>query len=190
VAIHATLASKHGRELDHSQCSRALADADPLRGLGAYFVYVLSASALGSPASYAGAHSHACDLGRGCVLVVEIALLVAFSIPAGRAGHQTAGVETRWRIRIARAVCLEHSSRSGRCLRTHPGELLSATNPMGLIRRPAGKDDIITLNQLHLRSTGPVIIRLTSKDGHPQPQSPVMRVKQDAIRMEARPVTR
>jgi cytochrome c oxidase subunit 2 len=56
-----------------------------------------------------------------------------------------------------------------------------ATNPIALVREGAGKDDIVTLNQLHLPVNTPARIHLSSKDVIHSFNLPNMRVKQDAI---------
>ena len=57
------------------------------------------------------------------------------------------------------------------------------TNPIGLDRKgdPHAKDDIVTLNQLHLPVNRPAVIEITTKDVIHSFFLPVMRVKQDAI---------
>jgi len=61
-------------------------------------------------------------------------------------------------------------------------DLVTSTNPLGLDPNdPNGKDDIVTLNQLHVELNRPVLIRVTSKDVIHSFFLPVMRVKQDAI---------
>jgi len=61
-------------------------------------------------------------------------------------------------------------------------KLVSDSNPLGLDPNdPKGKDDIITLNQLHFPVHKPVIAQLTSKDVIHSFFVPVLRVKQDAI---------
>jgi cytochrome c oxidase subunit 2 len=59
---------------------------------------------------------------------------------------------------------------------------VSSSNPLGIDPSdPNAKDDVTTLNQLHLEVNRPVIIRLTSKDVIHSFFLPYMRVKQDAI---------
>ena len=56
------------------------------------------------------------------------------------------------------------------------------SNPLGLDRDdPAAKDDVTTLNQMHLPANKPVIVRLRSKDVIHSFGVPEFRVKQDAI---------
>jgi len=60
--------------------------------------------------------------------------------------------------------------------------LLDAANPLGLDRRdPFGKDDVTTINQLHLPVNRPVTVLLSSKDVIHSFFLPVMRVKQDSV---------
>ena len=60
--------------------------------------------------------------------------------------------------------------------------LVSAANPLGLDPNdPAGKDDVIALNQFHIPVDTPVIVTLYSKDVIHCFTLPVMRVKQDVI---------
>jgi len=66
---------------------------------------------------------------------------------------------------------------------------MSPINPLGLDPNdPAGKDDITTINQLHVPVGKPVIVRLSSKDVIHSFFLPVMRVKQDVIPGQVVPV--
>ncbi len=61
-------------------------------------------------------------------------------------------------------------------------QLMDGTNPIGLDRDQAdGKDDIFTINNLHVPVGRPVIVRLLSKDVIHSFFLPELRVKQDAI---------
>jgi cytochrome c oxidase subunit 2 len=56
------------------------------------------------------------------------------------------------------------------------------SNPLGLDRSdPAAKDDVTTVNQLHLPVDKPVIVHLASKDVIHSFNVPEMRIKQDAV---------
>ncbi len=60
--------------------------------------------------------------------------------------------------------------------------LVTSENPLGLDRTdPAAKDDITTINVLHLPINKPVLIQLSSKDVIHSFGIPLLRVKQDAI---------
>ncbi len=61
-------------------------------------------------------------------------------------------------------------------------KLMDSFNPLGLdLSDPAGKDDITTVNQLHVPVDRPVLVHLSSKDVIHCFDLPVMRVKQDVI---------
>lgn len=61
-------------------------------------------------------------------------------------------------------------------------ELMDGTNPIGLDREaPEAKDDIFTINNLHVPVNKKVIVHLSSKDVIHSFAIPVMRVKQDTI---------
>ena len=67
--------------------------------------------------------------------------------------------------------------------------LISSTNPLGKDPSdPNGKDDIITINQLHIPVDTPVIVDLSSKDVIHCFALPVMRVKQDVIPGQVIPI--
>ncbi len=60
--------------------------------------------------------------------------------------------------------------------------LVSPDNPLGLDPTdPHGKDDIATINELHLQVNRPVIIHVFSKDVIHSFKLPVLRVEQDAV---------
>ena len=60
--------------------------------------------------------------------------------------------------------------------------LVTADNPLGLDPAdPHGKDDIVTLNELHVQVNRPVLLHITSKDVIHSFKLPVMRANQDAI---------
>jgi len=68
-------------------------------------------------------------------------------------------------------------------------QLMGGMNPAGLDPSdPDGKDDLVTINQLHVPVNKPVIAQLTSKDVIHSFGIPVMRVKQDIIPGQAIPV--
>ena len=68
-------------------------------------------------------------------------------------------------------------------------KLVSAENPLGLDRSDSNaKDDITTINQLHLPVNRPAVIRLSSKDVIHSFSLPFFRVKQDAIPGDVFPV--
>jgi cytochrome c oxidase subunit 2 len=181
------IASEHGKQLDRLNAAVHWLMLILFIGWGLYFVYALMRfrKSRNPHASYDGAQTHLSTYSEVGVAIVEVILLVAFSIPAWynytkRPAPETNPLEIRlvaeqfaWNLQYPGADNVFGRTRS---------ELVSATNPMGLDPDdPHGKDDVITLNQLHVQVNRPVIIRLTSKDVIHSINLPVMRVKQDAI---------
>jgi len=157
-------------------------------GWGAFLTYVLIRfrRSRNPVATYAGVKSHASSYLEGGVLVVELVLLFAFSIPiwAARVDHippesealvvQVTAEQFAWNVRYA--------GPDGVFGRTDITLLDAQTNPLGLDRSdPAAKDDVTTLNQLYLPVNTPIIVRLRSKDVIHSFGVPEFRVKQDAI---------
>jgi cytochrome c oxidase subunit 2 len=154
---------------------------------GVYFIYVLYRfNRKRSPAaSYDGVQSHFSSYAEAGVAIVEVILLVGFSIPAwyrwsSRPGPETNPLEVRV-VAEQFAWNIQYPGPDGKFGRVDP-KLMSASNPLGLdTSDKAAQDDIVTLNDLHFQVNRPVIIRLTSKDVIHSFNLPVMRVKQDAI---------
>ena len=157
-------------------------------GWGGFFVYVLLRfrKSRHPVASYPGVTSHFSSYVEGGVLVIEMVLLFAFSIPlwAARVDHipaqrdallvQVTGEQFAWNVHYAGA--------DGVFGRTDIKLLDLQSNPLGLDRTdPAAKDDVTTLNQLYLPVDKPIIVRLRSKDVIHSFGVPEFRVKQDAV---------
>jgi cytochrome c oxidase subunit 2 len=157
-------------------------------GWGGFFTYCLIRfrRSRNPVADYHGSTSHTSSYLEGGVLVVEMILLFAFSIPlwAARVDHippqrdallvQVTGEQFAWNVHYA--------GNDGVFGRTDIKLLDLQSNPLGLDRTdPAAKDDVTTLNQLYLPVNKPVIVRLRSKDVIHSFGVPEFRVKQDAI---------
>lgn len=129
---------------------------------------------------------------EGGVLVAEIVLLAYFSIPAWSARVDAFPSEPQ--STVVRVVAeqfawnVHYPGADGRFGRTEL-RLLGPSNPLGLDRSdPAARDDLTTINQLHIPVNRPVIVHLSSKDMVHSFALPQMRVKQDAIPGIAQPV--
>ena len=157
-------------------------------GWGGFFTYCLIRfrRSRNPVANYQGSTSHTSSYLEGGVLIVEMILLFAFSIPlwAQRVDHmppqrdallvQVTGEQFAWNVHYA--------GDDGVFGRTDIKLLDLQSNPLGLDRTdPAAKDDVTTLNQLYLPVNKPVIVRLRSKDVIHSFGVPEFRVKQDAI---------
>ena len=136
-------------------------------------------------AIYHGTHSHISTWGEAGVAVVEVILLVGFSIPAWYKWTQRpAPKENPLEIRLVAEQFAWNAHYAGpdRIFGKTNVKLVSSSNPLGIDPSdPHAKDDVATLNQLHLVVNRPVIIRISSKDVIHSFFLPYMRVKQDAI---------
>ncbi len=126
------------------------------------------------------------------VALTEFVLLFAFSIPLWHFfRNEMPPKDKSLQVRVVAeqfAWNIHYPGKDGAFGKTDP-KLISATNPLGLDPNdPEGKDDIITLNQLHIPVDMPVIVDLSSKDVIHSFTLPVMRVKQDAIPGQMIPV--
>ena len=155
---------------------------------GAFFLYTLYRfSAKRNPrASYHGMQSHWSTWGEAGVAVVEVVLLVGFSIPAWyRWSSKPEPVGTNpFEVRVIAeqfAWNVHYPGPDGKFGRTDV-KLVTSTNPVGLdMTDPASQDDVVALNQLHLPVNREALIHVTSKDVIHSFKLPVMRVEQDAI---------
>ncbi len=157
-------------------------------GWGTFFIYALIRfrRSRHPVANYAGVKSHASSYLEVGVFIVEVILLVGFSIPiwAARVDHvppesealvvEVTGEQFAWNVHYAGPDKVFG--------RTDITLIDLQSNPLGLDRSdPAAKDDVTTVNQLYLPVNKPVIVKLRSKDVIHSFGVPEFRVKQDAI---------
>jgi cytochrome c oxidase subunit 2 len=154
---------------------------------GAYFLYVLYRFRAGNNprASYKGMQSHWSTYSEAGVAVIEIVLLVGFSIPIWYrwSNPLPAGVNPlEIRVVAEQFAWNVHYPGADGVFGRRDVKLVSSTNPLGLDRTdPAAKDDVFALNQLHLEVNRPAVIHVSSKDVIHSFKLPVMRAEQDAI---------
>jgi len=182
------LASEHGAAMDRALGYVHVLMAVLLVGWGAFFAYVLVRfrRKRNPVADYRGVTSHTSTWLEGAVAVAEAVLLVGLSMPlwADRVEHLPPLAEST-RVRVVGeqfAWNIHYPGPDGVFGRTDPKLVDAQSNPLGLDRSdPAAKDDVTTINQLHLPVGRPVRITLTSKDVIHSFALQEMRVKQDAI---------
>jgi cytochrome c oxidase subunit 2 len=156
-------------------------------GWGAYFIWVLFRFRSGrqpraNPHGATGRFALGVEIG---VVIAEGVLLVVFALPLWFARTSTAPAATN--AMVVRVIGEQfawnvHYPGADGQFGSIATSLVSADNPIGLDRRsPGGKDDVVTLNELHLPVNRPVVIQLSSKDVIHSFGVPAMRVKQDAI---------
>ena len=136
-------------------------------------------------ANYAGVKSHVSTYLEVGVLIIEVILLIGFSIPIW--SKRVDAFPQEKDATVVRVVAEQFSwnmhypgpdGKFGKTLLT----LVDADNPLGLDRTdPDAKDDITTINQLNLPVGVPVIVHLTTKDVIHSFGIPPYRVKQDAV---------
>ena len=164
-------------------------------GWGIIFVYSLFRFRKGrNPvASYEGAKGNFSTYGEAAVVLVEVILLVAFAVPIwatriNRPEDEAGAVRVRV-IAEQFAWNAHYPGADGVFGRTDSKLVRIGLNPLGLDPNdPAGKDDVITLNQLHLPVGRKILVDLSSKDVIHSFFLPQMRVKQDAIPGQTIPV--
>jgi cytochrome c oxidase subunit 2 len=182
------LASQHGAALDHALGLVHWLMLVLFVGWGSFFAFALwRFRARRHPvASHTGVTSHTSTWLEVAVAVVEAVLLIGFSIPlwADRVDRFPAPAEST-EVRVVAeqfAWNIHYPGPDGIFGRTDAKLIDTQSNPLGLDRSdPAAKDDVTTINQLHLPVGRPVLIQLSSKDVIHSFALQEMRVKQDVI---------
>jgi cytochrome c oxidase subunit 2 len=164
-------------------------------GWAIFFVYALFRFRKGrNPvASYSGAKGHFSTYGEAGIALIEVLLLVVFAVPIWatrvNAIPPESGATVVHIVAEQFAWNIHYPGKDGAFGRTRSDLVTQGTNPLGLDPAdPLGKDDVITLNQLHFPVDKPVIIKLSSKDVIHSLFLPQMRVKQDAIPGQVIPI--
>lgn len=179
--------SAHGPELDRLNANVHWLMLILFIGWGLVFMYMLLRfrRSRQPKAIYHGTKSHLSTYAEFGVLVVEVVLLVVFSIPLWARWTSPPGPEQNpleVRVVAEQFAWNVHYPGPDHVFGKTDIDLVSSSNPLGLdINDPSAKDDVVTLNQLHMEVNRPVIVRLTSKDVIHSFALPYMRVKQDAI---------
>ncbi|MEW5874214.1 MAG: hypothetical protein AB1752_03405 [Candidatus Zixiibacteriota bacterium] len=157
-------------------------------GWGSFFLYTLIRYRRGAnpKADYAGVKSHTSTYLEVAVAVFEAVLLIGFSIPLW--AKVVVAVPAEKDAEVVRVVAeqflwnIHYPGKDGVFGRTDLKLIDTESNPLGLDHSdPFAKDDITTINQLHLPVNKPALIYLSSKDVIHSFSLPIMRVKQDAI---------
>ena len=126
------------------------------------------------------------------VAVFEFLLLFGLAIPFWNGWRNNAPDKAQaLEVRVVAeqfAWNIHYPGKDGLFGKTDP-KLMKASNPVGLDPNDmAGKDDIVTINQMHVPVDTPIIAHLSSKDVIHSFGIPVMRVKQDVIPGQRIPV--
>ena len=181
-------ASEHAHRMDVALAWVHVLMAVLFVGWSLYFIYVLARfrKSRNPKANHAGAKgtwSKAIEVG---VVIFEGFLLIGLSMPlwAERVSafpDTTKATEVRV-IGEQYAWNIHYPGADGIFGVTSPDLIDTASNPLGLDRSdPNAKDDITTVNQLHLPVDKPAIIHVGSKDVIHSFALQEMRIKQDAV---------
>lgn len=182
------VASAHGHEIDMIIYLVHLLMFVLFLGWAVYFIYVLFRfnRRRNPQADYHPPHSHISTSIEVTVAVIEALLLIGFSIPFW--AKQVNAFPTGSDVVNVRVVSeqfawnIHYPGNDGKFGKTDVKFFDKQSNPLALDPKdPDGKDDIVTINQLHLPAGRPAMIELSSKDVIHSFNLPIMRVKQDAI---------
>jgi len=181
-------ASTHGAGIDYIIVLMHWLMAVLFVGWSIYFVYVLyrfRASAH-PEASYEGARSHFSSYIEGGVALFEVVVLVGFAIPFWATWtSQPAEDENPFEVRVVAqqfAWNIHYPGPDGVFGTTSVELVDEVNNPVGLDRSdPDARDDVVSINQMHLPVDRDIVVYLSSKDVIHSFFLPQMRVKQDAI---------
>ena len=186
--------SKHGYQIDHLINIVHVFMLILFVGWITFFIYALIRfrKRPGHQAQYHTHHSKTPTYLEAGIALTEIILLFAFSIPMWhffRDELPPRDKSLQIRVVAEQFAWNVHYPGKDRVFGKSDPKLISSTNPLGMDPSdPAGKDDIVTLNQLHIPVDTPVIVDLSSKDVIHSFTLLVMRVKQDVIPGQSIPV--
>ena len=182
------VASAHGHDIDMMIYLVHILMAILFVGWGIFFITALvKFNKWWHPkANYTGVTSHVSTQLEVLVAVIEIILLVGFSIPFwAKQVNALPDRPDKIEVKILAeqfAWNVHYPGADGIFGKTDLKYFDKQSNPLGLDPKdPNGKDDIATINQLHLPIGHPVIIHLSSRDVMHSFKVPVMRVTQDII---------
>ena len=164
-------------------------------GWGVFFIYTLIRfrASKNPKADYHGVKSHFSSYIEIAVAVIEVGLLFGFAFPiwASRVNDVPKGSDAV-QIRVVAqqfAWNIHYPGPDGVFGKSSADLVDEAENPIGLDRSDEfAKDDIFTVNLLHIPVNTPINISLSSKDVLHSFGLPEFRVKQDAVPGMAIPV--
>jgi cytochrome c oxidase subunit 2 len=152
-----------------------------------YFVYVLWRfhQRRNPRPDVVGARSHVSSYAEVAVATVEGMLLVFLAVPIW--AHMSEAFPPEEESTVVQVMAQQfnwnfrYGGADGRLGRQDP-RFVSATNLFGIAPEdPAGRDDVTSLNELHVPVGKPVIVYVSSKDVIHSFKIPSMRLTQDAI---------
>mgnify|MGYP001160846431 CR=1 FL=1 len=183
------MSSSHGQEIDYMNGWVHWLMLILFVGWGIFFIYTLIRFRSGAnpKANYKGVTSHINQYVEYGVILIEAILLIGFAYPIwAKVKTSVPSVDNNTiEVRVVSqqfAWNIHYPGADGKFGDTSAELVDEETNPIGLDRNsPNAKDDITTINQLHLPVNKQAMIYLSSKDVIHSFSLPEMRVKQDAI---------
>ena len=186
--------STHGAAIDHLIVIVHIFMAVLFVGWFTFFIFLLFRfrARPGQKAEYAIHHFKLPTYLEIGIAAVEVVLLAAFSFPIWHQYRQELPDESKAvHVRVIAeqfAWNVQYPGPDKQFGKLDP-KLVTPENPIGLdLTDPAAKDDVSTINQLHVPVHTPVIVDLSSKDVIHSFFLPVMRIKQDVIPGQQIPV--
>jgi len=181
------LASKHGKDVDELIIYLHWLMAVLFVGWLAYFIYVLLRfnSRSNPKADPKGVTGNMTSYVEVAVAVIEGILLVGFAIPLWTKVVDQAPPDNEavvWRV-VAQQFSWNfmHAGKDGK-FAPQKMSLVAADNLFGIIKSaPEAKDDVVTMNDLHVPVNKKVILQISSKDVIHSFKVIAFRLTQDAI---------
>jgi len=135
-------------------------------------------------ADYHGVKSHVSSHVEVMVVLIEAVLLLGFAFPLWGKRVLDLPKANALRIRVVgqQFAWNFHYPGADGVFGKQEARLISSSNQLGLDPKdPAGKDDIVVPNELHIPVDRPVVLEISSKDVIHSFAVPAMRIGQDAI---------
>jgi cytochrome c oxidase subunit 2 len=181
------LASREGQDIDHVMIYTHWLMIALFVGWLGYFAYALYRfrASRHPKADYLGARTHASNYLEGAVALIEGVILLGFALPFwAKAADQFPKESESTVIKVAAqqfAWNVLYPGPDGEFGRQDL-KFVSAQNSFGLDPGDSKtKDDIVTLNEIHVPVNKPVIVHISSKDVVHSFKVLAMRLTQDAI---------
>lgn len=136
-------------------------------------------------ADHEGVKSHASSYIEAFVAILEIVLLVGISIPfwSKKVNAFPTAADNPVHVRVVAqqfAWNIHYPGPDGKFGKTDLKKI-NSDNPVGLIRKGDGADDVVEVNQLYLPVNRPAVLDITTMDVIHSFSLPLFRVKQDTI---------
>jgi cytochrome c oxidase subunit II len=156
-------------------------------GWSIYFIYTLIRfrKSRNPKADYVGVTSHYSTYLETSVVLIETVLLLAFAFPLW--AKRVAELPSEKDSTVIRVVAqqfawnIHYPGTDGKFGR-RDAKLVSEDNAIGLdATDPDAKDDVVTMNQMHVPVNKPVILQISSKDVIHSVALKTLRITQDAI---------